>query len=152
MKKIAIFGATGRTGRVTLGLAIEQGFEVTVLVRDPSRLPPGPSPTRVLQGDVRDPRAVGEALRGQEGVLVLLGTGNDLGPTTVMSEGTRNIVEAMAEHGVPKVVACMSAFLLWDPQKVPPRLRAVTEDHSRMEQILRRSGLRCVFVMPPHIA
>ncbi|TRZ06049.1 hypothetical protein HGM15179_021058, partial [Zosterops borbonicus] len=76
--KIAIFGATGRTGRVTLGLALEQGFEVTVLVRDPSRLPPGPSPQRVLQGDVRDPRAVGEALRGQEGVLILLGTGNDL--------------------------------------------------------------------------
>ncbi|XP_058678837.1 flavin reductase (NADPH) isoform X3 [Ammospiza caudacuta] len=135
--KIAIFGATGRTGRVTLGLALEQGFEVTALlrvglgvphyifgvpdgifgvpgwifgvpglilgsltaflgcfrfrgdragpgfevttlVRDPSRLPPGPSPSRVLVGDARDPRAVGEALRGQEGALVLLGTGSDL--------------------------------------------------------------------------
>ncbi|TRZ06257.1 hypothetical protein HGM15179_020850 [Zosterops borbonicus] len=69
-----------------------------------------------------------------------------------MSEGTRNIVGAMAEHGVPKVVACMSAFLLWDPQKVPQRLRAVTEDHLRMEKILEESGLGCVFVMPPHIA
>ncbi|XP_064557084.1 flavin reductase (NADPH), partial [Zonotrichia leucophrys gambelii] len=106
--KIAIFGATGRTGRVTLGLALEQGFEVTVLVRDPSRLPPGPSPSRVVVGDARDPRAVAEALRGQQGALIVLGTGNDLGPTTVMSEGTKTILEAAAEHGVSKVVACLS--------------------------------------------
>ncbi|CAN8178479.1 unnamed protein product, partial [Coccothraustes coccothraustes] len=149
--KIAIFGATGRTGRVTLGLALEQGFEVTVLVRDPSRLPPGPSPTRVVVGDARDPRAVAEAVKGQEGVLILLGTGNDLSPTTVMSEGTKTILEAMAEHGVPKVVACLSAFLLWEPARVPERLRAVTEDHRRMERLLRGAGLRCVLVMPPHI-
>uniref|UniRef100_A0A8C0Z8I8 Biliverdin reductase B n=1 Tax=Cyanistes caeruleus TaxID=156563 RepID=A0A8C0Z8I8_CYACU len=35
--------------------------------------------------------------------------------------------------------------------RVPERLRALTEDHSRMERILRQSGLRCVYVMPPHI-
>ncbi|XP_066426311.1 flavin reductase (NADPH) [Molothrus aeneus] len=150
--KIAIFGATGRTGRVTLGLALEQGFEVTVLVRDPSRLPPGPAPQRVLVGDARDPRAVGAALQGQEGALIVLGTGNDLGPTTVMSESTKTILEAMAEHGVRKVVACLSAFLLWEPARVPERLRALTEDHRRMERLLRGSGLRAVLVMPPHIA
>ncbi|KAM7004073.1 LOW QUALITY PROTEIN: flavin reductase (NADPH) [Passerculus sandwichensis] len=136
--KIAIFGATGRTGRVTLGLALEQGFEVTALVRcgTPSRLPPGPSPSRVLVGDARDRGAVGAALQGQEGALILLGTGSDLGPTTVMSEGTRTILEAMAEHGVRKVVACLSAFLFWDPERVPERLQAVTEDHRRMERLL----------------
>ncbi|NWI13674.1 BLVRB reductase, partial [Crypturellus soui] len=73
-------------------------------------------------------------------------------PTTVMSEGTKNIVAAMKEHGVPKVVACLSAFLLWDLEKVPARLRPVTEDHIRMHRVLRESGLRCVAVMPPHIA
>ncbi|XP_077645236.1 flavin reductase (NADPH) [Lonchura striata] len=150
--KIVIFGATGRTGRVTLQLALEQGFEVTALVRDPSRLPPGPSPARVVVGDARDPRAVGEAVRGQEGALILLGTGNDLGPTTVMSDATRTIVEALVEHGVPKVVACLSAFLLWEPQRVPERLRAVTEEHRRMERILRAAPLRWVLAMPPHIA
>ncbi|NWZ59824.1 BLVRB reductase, partial [Haliaeetus albicilla] len=73
-------------------------------------------------------------------------------PTTVMSEGTKNIVTAMKTHGVRKVVACLSAFLLWDLQKVPPRLVPVTEDHIRMHRILQDSGLDCVYVMPPHIA
>lgn len=30
------------------------------------------------------------------------------GPTTVMSEGTKNIVEAMKARGIRKVVGCMS--------------------------------------------
>ncbi|XP_074990482.1 flavin reductase (NADPH) isoform X1 [Calonectris borealis] len=151
-KNIVIFGATGRTGLTTLSQALEEGYAVTVLVRDRARLPARPRPARVVLGDARDPAAVGEAVRGQDAVVILLGTRDELGPTTVMSEGTKNIVTAMKAHGVRKVVACLSAFLLWDLQKVPPRLVPVTEDHIRMYQILRDSGLDCVYVMPPHIA
>ncbi|KAM6360695.1 flavin reductase (NADPH) [Pluvialis apricaria] len=151
-KNIVIFGATGRTGLPTLAQALEEGYAVTVLVRDRARLPAQYNPARVVVGDVRDPAAVAEAVRGQDAVIILLGTRDDLGPTTVMSEGTRNIVTAMKTHGVRKVVACLSAFLLWDLQKVPPRLVPVTEDHIRMHRILRDSGLDCVYVMPPHIA
>ncbi|NWS65285.1 BLVRB reductase, partial [Chunga burmeisteri] len=128
------------------------GYAVTVLVRDGARLPAWGHSARVVLGDARDPTAVAEAVRGQDAVIILLGTRNDLSPTTVMSEGTKNIVTAMKAHGVRKVVACLSAFLLWDLQKVPPRLVPVTEDHIRMHRILQDSGLDCVYVMPPHIA
>lgn len=30
------------------------------------------------------------------------------GPTTMMSEGTKNIVEAMKSRGISKVIGCMS--------------------------------------------
>uniref|UniRef100_A0A8C9M768 Biliverdin reductase B n=1 Tax=Panthera tigris altaica TaxID=74533 RepID=A0A8C9M768_PANTA len=54
VKKIAIFGATGRTGLTTLAQAVEAGYEVTVLVGEASRLPPeGPQPAHVPM--VRDP-------------------------------------------------------------------------------------------------
>uniref|UniRef100_A0A671ERZ5 Flavin reductase (NADPH) n=3 Tax=Rhinolophus ferrumequinum TaxID=59479 RepID=A0A671ERZ5_RHIFE len=153
VKKIAIFGATGRTGLTTLAQAVQAGYEVTVLVRDSSRLPSeGPQPAHVIVGDVRQAADVNKTIAGQDAVIVLLGTGNDLSPTTVMSEGARNIVAAMKAHGVDKVVACTSAFLLWDPAKVPPRLQDVTDDHIRMHKVLQESGLKYVAVMPPHIA
>lgn len=80
-----------------------------MLVRDSSRLPSeGPQPAHVVVGDVRQAADVDKTVAGQEAVIVLLGTGNDLSPTTVMSEGTRNIVTAMKAHGVDKVVACTS--------------------------------------------
>ncbi|KAF4011033.1 hypothetical protein G4228_002708 [Cervus hanglu yarkandensis] len=163
VKKIALFGATGNTGLTTLAQAVQagmswdgqgmsRGYEVTVLVRDPSRLPSdGPQPAHVVVGDVREPADVDKTVAGQDAVVVLLGTRNDLSPTTMMSEGAQNIVAAMKAHGVDKVVACTSAFLLWDPSKVPPRLQDVTDDHVRMHKVLQQSGLKYVAVMPPHI-
>ena len=38
MTVIALFGATGKTGRRVLARALDQGFEVRVLVRDPGKL------------------------------------------------------------------------------------------------------------------
>uniref|UniRef100_A0A8C9AEK1 Biliverdin reductase B n=1 Tax=Prolemur simus TaxID=1328070 RepID=A0A8C9AEK1_PROSS len=100
VKKIVIFGATGRTGLTTLAQAVQAGYEVTVLVRDPSRLPSeGPQPAHVIVGDVRHAADVDKAVTGQDAVVVLLGTGNDLSTEPPLS---------MKAHGVDKVVACTS--------------------------------------------
>ncbi|NP_001290103.1 flavin reductase (NADPH) [Meleagris gallopavo] len=151
-RRVALFGATGRTGKETLKRALQEGFSVSALVRNPALLPPDAAPCRVVRGDALRRADVSEAVRGQRAVIVALGTRGDIGPTTVLSDSTRNIVAAMKEHGVRKVVACLSAFLLWDPDKVPVRLRALTEDHARMHAVLSEAGLQYVAVMPPHIA
>ncbi|XP_048449043.1 flavin reductase (NADPH), partial [Rhincodon typus] len=127
------------------------GYEVTVLVRDPSRLQAECKGLKVIVGDVLNKEDVQKAVKGQDGVIIILGTRNDLNPTTMMSEGTKNIVEAMKAHCVRKVVACMSTFLLWDEAKIPPRLLDITKDHQRMYEVLKNSGLDYVAVFPPHI-
>lgn len=152
IKNVVIFGATGMTGLATLPQAAAAGYNVTVLVRDTAKLPSGHKASRVVTGDVLNKEAVRRAMEGQDAVIIILGTRNDLSPTTMMSEGTRNILDAMKARGIRKVIACMSAFLLWDRSKVPSRLVAVTEDHDRMYQVLKDSGLDYVAVMPPHIA
>ncbi|KAK1150780.1 flavin reductase (NADPH)-like [Acipenser oxyrinchus oxyrinchus] len=152
IKNVVIFGATGMTGLATLPQAAAAGYNVTVLVRDTAKLPSGHKASRVVTGDVLNKEAVRRAMEGQDAVIIILGTRNDLSPTTMMSEGTRNILDAMKARGIRKVIACMSAFLLWDRSKVPPRLVAVTEDHDRMYHVLKDSGLDYVAVMPPHIA
>ncbi|XP_033953405.1 flavin reductase (NADPH) [Pseudochaenichthys georgianus] len=152
IKNVAVFGATGMTGLATLPQAVSAGYNVTVLTRDPSRLPADHNAFRVVVGDVLNKDDVMKTLEGQDAVIIILGTRNSLGPTTMMSEGTKNIVEAMKSRRICKVVACMSAFLLWDRSKVPPRMLPVTEDHDRMHTVLKSSGLDYVAVMPPHIA
>ncbi|KAI3354001.1 hypothetical protein L3Q82_018561 [Scortum barcoo] len=151
IKNVAIFGATGMSGLCTLKQAVTAGYNVTVLVRDPARLPDDHRASRVEVGDVLNKEDVKKTLEGQDAVIIVLGTRNNLDPTTMMSEGTKNIVEAMKARGIRKVVGCMSAFLLWDRSKVPPRLIPVTEDHERMYTVLKTSGLDYVAVMPPHI-
>ncbi|XP_010847540.1 PREDICTED: flavin reductase (NADPH) [Bison bison bison] len=152
VKKIALFGATGNTGLTTLAQAVQAGYEVTVLVRDPSRLPSeGPQPAHVVVGDVRQPADVDKTVAGQDAVVVLLGTRNDLSPTTVMSEGAQNIVAAMKAHGVDKVVACTSGG--WQGRRVPSELQEVTADRSRwgspVHRILQAGMLEWVACIPP---
>ncbi|KAG9472490.1 flavin reductase (NADPH)-like [Eleutherodactylus coqui] len=151
-KNIVSFGATGLTGQVTLQHALDAGYNVTVLVRDPARLPANLKPTRVIVGDVLNKADVAKALEGQDAVIILLGTRNDLRPTTMMSEGTKNIIEAMKANGVRKVLGTTSCYLNWDINKVPSYFRAVTEDHFRMDKALKDSGLDYVAVLPPYIA
>ncbi|XP_029373469.1 flavin reductase (NADPH) isoform X2 [Echeneis naucrates] len=151
IRNVAIFGGTGMTGLATLPQAVSAGYNVTLLVRDPARLPADHKASRVVVGDVLNKDDVRKTMEGQDAVIIILGTRNDLSPTTMMSEGTKNIVEAMKARGIRKVVGCMSAFLLWDRAKVPPRLVPVTEDHDRMYTVLKTSGLDYVAVMPPHI-
>lgn len=62
-----------------LSSSLSTGYEVTVLVRDSSRLPSeGPQPAHVVVGDVLQAADVDKTVAGQDAVIVLLGTRNDL--------------------------------------------------------------------------
>ena len=52
--KVAVLGATGRTGRVLVEELLRRGHDVRVLVRDPGRLGEVADRVEVVQGDSRD--------------------------------------------------------------------------------------------------
>nr|CAG4644404.1 EOG090X0GP9 [Lepidurus arcticus] len=63
----------------------------------------------MVKGDVTQAEDVLNAVKGQDIILVVLGTRNDLKPTTVMSDGLENILQAMHQEGVKKIAVCLSA-------------------------------------------
>ena len=71
--RVTVFGAAGATGRHVIAAAAEAGHEVTVLVRDPTKLGGADPRITVLQGDARDPDAVGAAVQGAEAVISTIG-------------------------------------------------------------------------------
>ncbi|XP_067130096.1 flavin reductase (NADPH) [Centruroides vittatus] len=150
-KKIVIFGATGNTGLVTTEYAIKNGYEVSVFIRDPAKLPADLKPHKVFVGDVLNQENVDSAIEGQDAVVVTLGTRTDLGPTTVLSEGLKNIINGMVKHHVKRITCCISAFLFWERSKVPEMYIPVTEDHERMLNVLKASDREWVALFPPHI-
>ncbi|KFM81312.1 Flavin reductase (NADPH), partial [Stegodyphus mimosarum] len=151
VKKVIIFGASGNTGLATVEAALKSGYEVTAFVRDKSKLG-NVVPNHVVEGDVLDKEGVEAAIKGHDAVIVVLGTRNDLSPTTVMSDGTKNILEAMKKIDVKRVSCCISSFLFWPREKVPKPYIPVTEDHERMLEALKASDREWVAVLPPHIA
>ncbi|KOB71224.1 Flavin reductase [Operophtera brumata] len=138
MKKIVIFGSTGMTGLCAVEAAVNKGLSVRAFVRDPAKVPAHlKDKLEIFQGNVLEPDSVHDAVEGTDGVVIVLGTRNALEPTSDMSEGTKNILEAMRAKNVKNVSACLSAFLFWSADKVPPRFNDLNEDHKRMYQALK---------------
>lgn len=71
---LAVIGATGRTGIEVVRTALERGHQVSVLVRDPAKLPGDVHDrVRVVVGDATDPAVLRELLTGAEAVVSTLG-------------------------------------------------------------------------------
>lgn len=122
-------------------------------MRDPAKLSDHlRDSVEVVQGDVLNYTDVLNAIKNVTAVVVALGTRNDLKPTTLLSEGIKNIIKAMKELNVEIISVCLSAFLFYDEDKVPPVFKDLNADHKREYEELKKSGLKYIAVLPPHIA
>lgn len=154
--KLAIFGATGRTGQCLLQQALSQGHEVLAFARRPhARALQRPGVT-LVQGDVLDAQRVHDALTGQHAVLNALGTSRR-SPRDICSRGTRNIIDAMRHHNIPRLIVetaygaseTRGADLYSRMLRVV--LRSLMIDKDLQEGYIRHSGLDWVIVRPPRL-
>jgi putative NADH-flavin reductase len=173
--KLAIFGATGRTGLQLVAQALAAGHEVTVLARRPEKLAVGDGQKlavgdgqklavgdgqlTIVQGDVTDAGRVAEAVAGAEAVLSVLGPTSNK-PEYLVSQGMGHIIAAMKAHGVRRLVVSAGAGVADpgdDPQlfhKVVGLLvrtlsRHVYEDMVRTVATVRSSELDWTIVRVP---
>lgn len=73
--KIALFGATGRTGQFILEEALEAGMFVTVYARDPTAITATSRRLKLVDGAAHDPDRVAYAVRGCDVVLSAVSAG-----------------------------------------------------------------------------
>jgi uncharacterized protein YbjT (DUF2867 family) len=153
--RVSIFGATGGIGRWLLAVARENGDHVKILVRDRRKLPRDLGAIGVIEGDVRDAAAVDATVGGTDVVFSALGS-DGLGPTTLYSNGARNIIGAMRKTGAARLLAVSSAGVDDDPNMnffarrifLPFVLRNVLADLRVMEREIEASGLIYTIVRP----
>lgn len=158
-RRLALFGATGGTGRHLLEQALAAGWEVTVLARDPSRLDLSHPALTVETGDVLDAEAVRRVVDGAELVGSCLGAPPS-SKARIRERGTRVLVDVMEDLGVERLVSLSShgvgdsqAELPWFMRwlVLPLYLRGVFDDHAAQEEVVRASSLCWTLVRPPHL-
>ncbi|MCK9219750.1 MAG: SDR family oxidoreductase [Bacteroidales bacterium] len=152
--KIAVFGASGKTGILIVFQALNQGHQVTAFARQPSKVTIQHKNLRTVKGDVMDIVKVKEAVTGQDAILCVLGVSSNK-PNTLLSEGTRNILNAMEECGVKRLICMSSAGILgqdagfWFGKIIIPLfLRHVFADKKRQSQIISESKADWVILRP----
>jgi putative NADH-flavin reductase len=145
--RLLVAGASGRTGRILVSIALARGHDVTALVRDASSFAASGAHPTVVTGDVLDPATLAPAVAGQDAVVSLLAP-RPRKNGRVYVEGTRNLADAAVAAGVRRFVAVSAEGAGVDPGSVPLGYRLVLRipvvarlypDIARMEAELRES-------------
>jgi putative NADH-flavin reductase len=157
--KIAVLGATGRTGRPLVEELLRRGHHVVAVVRDPGG---GglPDAVELVPGDVRDADVLRRAVTGADAVVSALGPRK--GDPRLHREVAPLLVRVLQEAGVRRFVGVSGAGVDVDGDRKSRRDRIISGIIKRLpgdavkDKVLeygvwRDSGLDWTLVRPPRL-
>jgi uncharacterized protein len=145
---LAVFGGTGRVGGRFIEYALAEGHTVKALARDPNKLTPRPG-LEVVQGDVLDAATVTRVIAAADAVVSGLGGAGVEDPGEAQSQGMRNIIAGMQQHGVRRVLGVAGGGILnstegglrHDQPTFPAVFKKVSSRHKEAWHAMRDSNL-----------
>lgn len=157
--KLAIFGATGRTGQHLVKGALEAGHQVTVYARNPSKLEIQHPKLDIVEGGITNSAAVNQAIQGADAVLSGIGPLPG-GPPDLMASAAKEIVSAMKSQGAKRLIWATGAGVTaegdqptWINKLISSLLKLlagkVLEDSLAGAEIVQNSGLDWVIARAP---
>jgi putative NADH-flavin reductase len=154
---LLIIGASRGIGLKIVEQALQAGHAVTAFARHPQKIPQPQEGLRLIAGDILDGPQVQQAVAEQKAVCLTIGVGVTWKPVTVFSQGTKNVLAAMAEYGVKRLV-CVTGIgagdskghgsLLYDQVFKPLLLKTIYADKDRQEALIRASETDWTIVRP----
>jgi len=136
MKKLIILGANGNIAKHVIDiLKIKDDLQLTLFLRDKNRIRNKDiSSCRIIEGSVLDFNRLKESITGQDIVYA-----NLAGDLEAMA---KNIVKAMKETGVKRIIAISSIGIYETP------LRQVLIPYRKLADIIEESGLDFTILRP----
>lgn len=162
MKKIALFGATGQTGKEFTKIALQKGYEIKALARNPDKLDIQHQNIKVLKGDVLNSEDVLQTIKGCDVAVSLFGHVKG-SPEWLQTNGTKNIISAMKDLNVQKIISLSGGGLPYS-QKDKPKpadrmirfimkllVPKILNDAIEHHKVLAESGLKWIIVRGPRL-
>ena len=157
--KVALLGATGRTGRQVVDELLRRGHDVVALVRDPA-LAGLPGQVRLIGGDARNRNALAALVAGADAVVSALGPSR--GDRRLHREVAPALIDAMRSAGVRRFVGISGAGIDVPGDAKRLRDRVVSAAMQRLggdavrDKVLEHaawagSGLDWTLVRPPRL-
>jgi putative NADH-flavin reductase len=143
-------------GRHLVTQALDAAHEVTVLARDRAKVSARHERLRIVDGDVKNIAALGDAMRGQDGVISAIGRGKSFKSENLIAESVPGILATMQETGVRRLVFT-SALGVGDSYRDSPLvpriffrtlLRGIYADKLIGDTMIRNSRLDWTIVQP----
>ncbi len=151
--KIVLFGASGKTGRIVLDLALNAGHEVTAVVRDASKITAEHKNLTVKTANLFDENSVVEVSNGAQLAISCLG-GDANNKSTLLSDMIKIIVPAIKQAGVKEIFHISSAGIHDEMPGIIAKLfvnlffKNAIADHKIAANIIINSGLDYLILRP----
>lgn len=164
--RVLVIGATGATGRVVIEELLRRGHDVVAFARRPGDIPEREG-LQTVRGDALVRADVDRGLAGCDAVVVALGISENpllvrlrrrasRTAVDVRSQGTANVVAAMREAGIARLVVQSTYGAAETRARLSPVWKAIfalvlkpqIEDTERQEDIVRASGLDWTLIRP----
>jgi putative NADH-flavin reductase len=150
--RIAVLGASGRTGSSLVDAGLARGLEIAALVRDPARFDDRAGRVTVYVGDARDPDAIVELLEGVDTIVSSMGPAGDQ-PGGVYSDAIHVLLSVIGA-GDHRLVISANARV-FDDRPLSGPYAEVSQEHRRVLaalQSLGEVGPRWTVVATPMLA
>lgn len=108
-KRIAVVGGNGKAGRFVVQKALEKGYVVRMLVRNPQRLTVSDGRVEVIKGNAEDISSIQALLEGYDAVINTLGQPNKATP--IYSKVTSHILAVMKDLGIKRYITVTGGSL-----------------------------------------
>ncbi len=154
---ILVIGGTGGTGKQIIKQALKRGYYVTALVRNPKKVKITHPNLEIVEGDVLDSSSLEYSLKNQNVVVSSLGHKRFFIKTSILSNGTKNIINAMERNNIKRFI-CITSLGINDSRfklgiyytlfVIPFILLFYFLDKEKQEKIIIKSGLDWTIVRP----
>ncbi len=156
-KKMLVLGATGKTGKELIDIALARGHEVTAFVRSPAKIARRDNRLTVVKGDPRSVEELCKVLAGHDVVLSALGPTPKEAMTrsTLLQECASSAMIAMKRTGVHRFLVVSSAMLFPGGGSLPAFLRFLLRPHVQdlkaMEDRIKAAAVEWTILRPPRL-
>jgi putative NADH-flavin reductase len=165
MENILLFGATGRVGKLVLNYALQQGYHVTALVRDPEKLTVKHDNLKVVKGSSYELKDVEKAV---EGCNVIISTLNNMrasdnpwarpvSESNLMEQSIKNVLSAIKDTSKIRLINVTAQGAGENNTQMPfllrlllkySNLKVVYKDHDNTELVVKNSDTNWTIVRP----
>ena len=152
--KVALYGATGKSGSRILKELASRGHQVIAIVRDPSKLTHTGSGVQVKQDDLSDPKKIAAAVDGAEAVISAYAPPqNDV---RALVGVTQRQVEALGQKPKARLIVVGGAgglnvapgIMLVDSPYFPEPYQPIARAHVEAFNVLRASKIDWTYLAP----
>ncbi|MEO5594648.1 MAG: NAD(P)H-binding protein [Chitinophagaceae bacterium] len=123
--QITILGSTGQVGKAVIKEALNLGYQVKILARNPEKLGELKEKVKIVKGDLLDELSVEKAFEGSEAIINVSGAVKEPEQLQKFQKIGKILVDKMKQQGIKRLINISLAVISLPHEKLDFKRKAL---------------------------